>query len=153
MEPECFVCLRPGNLLSGVCKCKTLHVHRKCLKKLIRSSMERDRENALQCAVCKTPYTNVALKHFRVCAGNAMVFFVGHVGALLAIGGMFAEIYYYAEDGDVKLLIAAAGFACSAILLLTVVAGFLSWRRKDTLYNTLFEKRARITVCRPTTMV
>ena len=153
MEPECFVCLRPGNLVSGGCECKTLYVHRKCLQKSIRASMERDRESALQCTVCKTPYTNVTLKRFRVCAGNAMVFFVGHAGALLAIGGMFAEIYYYAEEGDVKLLIAAAGFAVCAILLLSIVAGFLRWRQKDTLYNTLFEKRARIVVFRPTTMV
>ena len=55
-DAECFVCLSgEGKLLTGICACRTLAIHKDCQQKLVRS-----KENAV-CGVCKTRYRNVTV--------------------------------------------------------------------------------------------
>lgn len=53
-EAECFVCLGGnGKLLTGICACRTLAIHKTCQQKLVRSKA------SAVCGVCKTRYRNV----------------------------------------------------------------------------------------------
>lgn len=59
-EAECFVCLGgKGTLLTGICLCRTLAVHKTCQKKLVRSKA------STVCGVCKAPYRNVTISSNR----------------------------------------------------------------------------------------
>lgn len=59
---ECFVCLRgEGTLLTGICACRTLAIHKACQQKLVRSKGDT------LCGVCKTPYRNVTVISKRRC--------------------------------------------------------------------------------------
>ena len=53
---ECFVCLSgEGKLLTGICACRTLAIHKACQQKLLRSKADA------VCGVCKTCYRNVTI--------------------------------------------------------------------------------------------
>ena len=53
---ECFVCLSgEGTLLTGICACRTLAIHKSCQQKLLRSKADAF------CGVCKTRYRNVTI--------------------------------------------------------------------------------------------
>ena len=59
---ECFVCLRgEGTLLTGICACRTLAIHKACQQKLVRSKGDT------LCGVCKKPYRNVTVTSKRRC--------------------------------------------------------------------------------------
>lgn len=65
---ECFVCLRgEGTLLTGICACRTLAIHKACQQKLVRSKGD------VVCGVCKTPYRNVAVVSKRHCRPRVFV--------------------------------------------------------------------------------
>ena len=55
-DAECFVCLSgEGTLLTGICACRTLVVHKECQQKLLRSKA------STVCGVCKARYRNVSI--------------------------------------------------------------------------------------------
>tara|TARA_Y100000748_G_scaffold73078_3_gene60038 strand:+ start:900 stop:1343 length:444 start_codon:yes stop_codon:yes gene_type:complete len=55
-DRECFVCLSPkGHLLTDICLCRTLAIHKECQQKLVRSKA------STLCGVCKAPYRNVTV--------------------------------------------------------------------------------------------
>ena len=55
-EAECFVCLSgKGTLLTDICLCRTLAIHKRCQQKLVRSKA------STVCGVCKAPYRNVTI--------------------------------------------------------------------------------------------
>lgn len=55
-DAECFVCLSPkGPLLTDICACRTLAVHKACQQTLVRSKA------SIVCGVCKHPYRNVSI--------------------------------------------------------------------------------------------
>ena len=55
-DAECFVCLSgEGTLLTGICACRTLAIHKSCQQKLLRSKADA------VCGVCKAPYRNVTI--------------------------------------------------------------------------------------------
>lgn len=57
---ECFVCLSgEGKLLTGICACRTLAIHKACQQKLLRSKADAF------CGVCKTRYRNVTVESKR----------------------------------------------------------------------------------------
>ena len=59
-EAECFVCLSgKGTLLTGICLCRTLAIHKSCQQKLVRSKA------STVCGVCKAPYRNVTITSTR----------------------------------------------------------------------------------------
>ena len=54
--PTCLVCCEGGpELLTGICRCKTTHIHKACLKRWVETS------RAARCATCDSAYTNVRL--------------------------------------------------------------------------------------------
>ena len=55
----CFVCFEeaPPDMLSGICDCTTLRVHRHCLQRWVRTS------GRTACGVCKAPYANVVVTY------------------------------------------------------------------------------------------
>ena len=55
-DAECFVCLSgEGVLLTDICACRTLAVHKACQQTLVR------RKGDAFCGVCKHPYRNVSI--------------------------------------------------------------------------------------------
>ena len=59
-DAECFVCLSgEGKLLTGICACRTLAIHKACQQKLLRSKADA------VCGVCKAPYRNVTVESKR----------------------------------------------------------------------------------------
>ena len=55
-DRECFVCLSSkGPLLTDVCLCRTLALHKECQQQLLRSKADAF------CGVCKTRYRNVTV--------------------------------------------------------------------------------------------
>ena len=65
---ECFVCLRgEGTLLTGICACRTLAIHKACQQKLVRSKGDT------LCGVCKKPYRNVTVTSKRRCRPRILV--------------------------------------------------------------------------------
>jgi len=115
---ECFVCLRgEGTLLTGICACRTLAIHKACQQKLVRSKGDT------LCGVCKTPYRNVTVTSKRRC--RPRVFVMMYLCFTNTCITLSAGIYLSKSIGDpawMPLLVAAmyafaVGFGIATIYL------------------------------------
>ena len=118
-DAECFVCLSPkGPLLTDICACRTLAVHKACQQTLVRSKGDAT------CGVCKHPYRNVSItskQHLRPRIVSMMCLCWANTCICLAAG-----IYLSKSIGDpawmpilVAVLYAAAvGFGMATFYLI-----------------------------------
>lgn len=153
---ECFVCL--GNeppLLTGLCACTDRAIHLACQRALVRKMPAID---AAECAACKTPYTNVEKRVFRIFGPLAVIvlLLVG-MFVIAATSGMLMILLYgdtqqsKKQEGrlwmvGVAMLLLGAGVTSGMTAVGMVVLRI--WRGEHLL-GVFFPKRAVVRI-RPT---
>ena len=151
---ECFVCL--GNeppLLTGLCACTDRAIHLACQRALLRKMPDE----CAECAACKTPYTNVEKRVFRIFGPLAVIvlLLVG-MFVIAATSGMLMILLYgdtqqsKKQEGrlwmvGVAMLLLGAGVTSGMTAVSMVVLRI--WRG-ERLLDAFFPTRARVRIRR-----